>query len=151
MKISVKKAHNGVYAVSIDDSVHTLTAQDLKRLLMEAVQAMTPGAVPTLSPSEEVHDLGNRLKKANDPGLQKLIVSAGDDDMLIFLKSTEDDAALHEKLFANMSERKHKMLSEDLEFRFPEGVSDDELGAAAVRLLDLSNQLHNEGSLEYES
>ena len=151
MKISVKKAQNGVYAISIDDCVHTLTTQDLKGLLMAAVRALTPGALPTLSPSEEAHALGNRLKSANDPGLQKLIVSAGDDDMLIFLKSTEDDRALHEKLFSNMSERKHKMLSEDLDFRFPEGVSDDELGEAVVRLIDLSNHLHNDGTLEYDS
>lgn len=151
MKISVKKAQNGVYAISIDDSVHTLATQDLKRLLMEAVRALTPGALPTLSPSEEAHELGERLKTANDPGVQKLIVSAGDDDMLIFLKSTDDDPALHQKLFTNMSERKHKMLSEDLEFRFPEGLSDDELGEAVVRLIDLCNHLHNDGTLEYES
>lgn len=151
MKISVKKAQNGVFAISIDDGVYTLSAQDLKRLLMEAVRALTPGALPTLSPSEEAHDLGERLKTANAPGLQKLIVSAGDDDMLTFLKSTEDDRALHEKLFANMSERKHKMLSEDLDFRFPEGVDDDTLGDAVVRLIDLTNHLHNEGTLEYEA
>jgi len=151
MKISVKKAQNGVYAISLDDSVYTLTTQDLKHLLMQAVRAMTPGALPTLSPSEEAHDLGARLKKANAPGLQKLIVSAGDDDMLIFLKSTEDDAELHEKLFSNMSERKHKMLSEDLEFRFHDGIDDDTLGAAVVRLIDLCNHLHTEGTLEYES
>jgi len=151
MKISVKKAQNGVYAISIDDSVHTLNAQDLKRLLMEAVRAMTPGALPTMSPSDEAHELGERLKSANDPGLQKMIVSAGDDDMLVFLKSTEDDRALHEKLFANMSERKHKMLSEDLEYRFPDGVDDDELADAVVRLIDLCNHMHNDGTLEYSA
>ncbi|HEY9163034.1 MAG TPA: FliG C-terminal domain-containing protein [Magnetovibrio sp.] len=151
MKISVKKAQNGVYAVSIDESVYTLSTHDLKHLLMEAVRALTPGALPTLSPNEEAHELGARLKRANDPGLQKLIVSAGDDDILIFLKSTEDDTALHEKLFANMSERKHKMLSEDLQYRFHDGVDDDALSAAVVRLLDLSNHMHNDGTLEFES
>jgi flagellar motor switch protein FliG len=149
MKISVKKAQNGVFAVTVDDCVHTLHTQDLKRLLMEAVRALTPGALPTLSPIEEALELGNRLKSANDAGLQKLIVSAGDEDMVIFLKSTEDDPVLHEKLFANMSERKHKMLSEDLQFRFPEGVGDDDLGEAVVRLIDLCNHLHNDGTLEY--
>jgi len=151
MKISVKKAQNGVFAISIDDSVHTLSAQDLKRLLMEAVRALTPGALPTLSPSEEAHDLGERLKNANDPGVQKLIVNAGDEDMLIFLKSTEDDGVLQEKMFSNMSDRKHKMISEDLDFRFPEGVNDDELGEAVLRLIDLCNQLQHEGTLEYNA
>lgn len=151
MKISVKKAQNGVYAVSIDDSVYTMSTHDLKHLLMDAVRALTPGALPTLSPNEEAHELGNRLKKANDAGLQKLIVSAGDDDILVFLKSTEDDPALHEKLFVNMSERKHKMLSEDLQYRFHDGVDEDALSAAVLRLLDLSNHLHHDGTLEYEN
>lgn len=149
MKVSVKKTQNGVFALSIDECVHTLNAQDMKRLLMDAIRALTPGALPTLSPSEEAHELGKRLKSANDAGLQKLIVLSGDDDMLMFLKCTEDDTALHEKLFVNMSERKHKMLSEDLMYRFPEGLDDAVLGDAVVRLIDLANHLHNDGTLEY--
>ena len=150
MKISVKKAQAGVYSISIDGSAHTLSTRDLKVLLMEAVRALTPGALPTQSPSEEAYELGARLKTANGPGLQKFIMNAGDDEILIFLKSTEDDADLHEKLFANMSERKHKMLSEDLQYRFHDDIPDDELGDAVVKLIELTNQLQNEGTLEFE-
>ena len=150
MKISVKKAQNGVYSISIDGSVHTLSTQDLKHLLLEGVRALTPGLLPTLSPVEESHQLAARLKSANGPGLQQLIVNAGDEDMLVFLKSTENDQALHQTLFANMSERKHKMLSEDLNYRFPDGVSDDALGEVIARLVDLANHLHNQGALQYD-
>jgi len=151
MKISVKKAQNGVYALSIDDTTHTLTTRDLKALLMEAVKSLTPGAVSSVSPAQEALDLAERLKTANDPGLQKLIMSVTDDDILIFLKSTENDALLHAKLFDNMSERKHKMLSEDLTYRFADGIDEQQLGDAVIRLIEVTNQLQNDGTLEFAS
>lgn len=151
MKISVKKAQNGVYAVSLDETTHTLTTQDVKVLLMQAVRALTPGAISTVPPAEEAHDLAERLKTANDAGLQKLILSVTDDDLLIFLKSTENDAQLHAKMFDNMSQRKHKILSEDLEFRFTEGVDEDRLGDAVIRLIEVTNQLQSDGVLELSS
>ncbi|OEJ67522.1 FliG C-terminal domain-containing protein [Magnetovibrio blakemorei] len=148
MKISVKKAQNGVYAVSLDETTHTLTTQDVKVLLMQAVRALTPGAISTVPPAEEAHDLAERLKTANDPGLQKLILSVADDDLLIFLKSTENDTQLHAKMFDNMSQRKHKMMSEDLEFRFVDGIDEDRLGDAVIRLIEVTNQLQSDGVLE---
>lgn len=149
MKISVKKAQNGVYALTLDDAVHTLTVQDIKKLLMESVKALSPGALPTLSPDEEAREFSQRLKTANGPGLQKLIMSADDETLVTFLKATQDDAELHDLLFSNMSERKHKMLAEDLEFRFPEGVEDSALDDAVIKLIDLANHLQNDGTLEF--
>lgn len=151
MKISVRKAQNGVYAVSIDDSTHTLTTRELKSLLMEAVKSLTPGAVSSVSPAQEAIDLAERLKTAADPGLQKWIMTVTDDDILIFLKSTENDTLLHAKLFDNMSERKHKMLSEDLEYRFVEGIDEEQLGESVIRLIEHTNQLQADGVLEFSA
>lgn len=150
MKISVKKAQNGIYAVTLDDTTHTLTTRELKVLLMEAVKSLTPGAISSVSPAEEASDLAERLKSANDPGLQKLIMSVTDDDILIFLKSTESDALLHAKLFDNMSDRKHKILAEDLQYRFVDGIDDEQLGEAVIRLIEWTNQLQNDGVLEID-
>lgn len=149
MKIRVKKAQNGVYAIAFDDVTHTLTTKDLKTLLMEAVKSLAPGVVSSVSPSEEARDLADRLKTVDDPGLQKFLMSVTDDDILILLKSTEDDQVLHDKLFANMSERKHKMLAEDLEYRFTDGVDEEALGDAVIRLIEVANRLHNDGILEF--
>ncbi len=149
MKISVNKAQNGIYAVSFDGTVHTLTTRDLKILMLESVKVLAPGALPTLSPLDEAHALGARLKTANDPGVQKFIMGAGDDDIAIFLKCTEDDPDLQDKLFANMSERKHKMLSEDLQYRFHDDISDEDLSTAVVKLSALASQLQSEGTLEF--
>lgn len=148
MKIHVKQAQTGVYSLSFDDATHTLTTRELKTLLMESVKALSPGALPTLPPADEARELGERLKRASAPGLQKLIMSVSDDDMLMFLKTTEDDDELHELLFANMSERKHKMLSEDLSYRFSDGIEDSVLGPAIDNLIEQTNQLEADGTLE---
>ena len=136
-------------AVSFDGTVHTLTTRDLKILMLESVKVLAPGALPTLSPLDEAHALGARLKTANDPGVQKFIMGAGDDDIAIFLKCTEDDPDLQDKLFANMSERKHKMLSEDLQYRFHDDISDEDLSTAVMKLSALASQLQSEGTLEF--
>lgn len=149
MKISVKKTQNGVYALTLDGAVHTLTTTDLKHLLMASVKALSPGALPTPDPVEEAHEFAERLKTADAPGLQKLIINARDDDMAAFLKATEDDTALQDMLFTNMSERKHKMLSEDLEFRFQDGVAPEDLDDAVIRLIDLANHLQNDGLIVF--
>ena len=151
MRISVKKAQNGVYALTIGDHTHTLSTMDLKHLLMEGVKALTPGAIASVSPYEEACDLAARLKSANAPGLQKLILSADDNDMVIFLKSVEKDEDLQRTFFENMSEHKKIILSEDLQFRFPEGVNEDDLSDAVIRLIELTTQLQADGILEQNS
>ncbi|MEG3618147.1 FliG C-terminal domain-containing protein [Magnetovibrio sp. PR-2] len=148
MRISVKKAQNGVYALTIGDHTLTLSTLELKHLLMEAVKALTPGAIASVSAYEEACDLAERLKSANAPGLQKLMLSAVDDDMVIFLKATEKDEALHKVFFDNMSDHKKVILSEDLQFRFPEGVDEEDLSDAVIRLIELTNQLQADGVLE---
>jgi len=150
MEISVKKAQTGVYSISLNGTVHTLSTRELKVFLLEAVKALVPGALPTLSPREETHELATRLKTANNPGLQKLIMQAGDDEILIFLKCTENDVTLHEKLFANMSERKHKMFLEDLQYHFTTPISDDALNSALTKLMKLINELQNDGILAFD-
>jgi len=148
MKISVRKAQNGVYALSFDDITHTLTTVELKALLQAAVLALSSGDVSSPSPAEEARDLAQRLTGGNDAGLQKLILTIADDDLLMFLKATENDPQVHAKLFDNMSARKHKMISEDLEFRFTDGLDEGLLGEAVIRIIETTNQLQDDGVLE---
>jgi len=148
MKISVQKAPNGDYTLSFDDTTHTLSRREIKVLLMEAVKSLSPDAPSSASPPQEIQALAERLKAANDPGLQELITNVVDDDILIFLKSTENDTLLHAKLFDNMSEPKQTTLFDELETRFTDGVDETQLGEAVVRLTELTDQLQSEGVLE---
>ena len=149
MRIAVKKASAGVFSISFDDTVVTLDSHQLKQLLLEAVKALTPGAMPSVSPGEEAKHLAAKLKTANPPGLQKFIMGSNDDDILALLKATEVDDAFQEAMFSNMSDRKHKMFSEDMEFRFKEGLDDSLLNEALARIGATIAKMVEEGALVY--
>ncbi|MCK4939282.1 MAG: hypothetical protein KAR80_03245 [Rhodospirillaceae bacterium] len=150
MKISVNQTKKGVFSVTLDDTVLTLDQVQMKKLLMEAVKALMPGALPTVDPKQLAKTLSEKLKRANPPGLQKLIMTAEEDDVLKFLKGSEDDTRLLDWFFQNMSNRKQTMYKEDMEFKFHDGVPDDDLTDAVNNLSDLANSLKNDGIMEFD-
>ncbi len=150
MKISVNQTKKDVFSLTVDDTVLTLDQGQMKKLLMEAVKALMPGALPTVDPKQLAHILAEKLKRANPPGLQKLIMTAEEDDILKFLKGSDGDSELHDWIFGNMSDRKQTMFKEDMEFKFHDGVPDDELTDAVNNLSDLATHLNNDGVLEYD-
>jgi len=140
MKISVKKAQPHLYCVSINGTVHTFGTNDLKALVLETVRALAPGVLPPVSNNTEIHKLADRLKASKETDLQEFILHANDAKLLIFLKCTETDTALHHKLFANMSERKHTILSEDLQYGFQDGIEDEDLNSSILSLENLADK-----------
>ena len=151
MKISVKQTKNGVFSLTLDDAVATLDMGQMKKLLLECVQAMAPGAVNMVDPDVQAAHLAEKLKTANPPGLQKLIMSASEDDILMVLKSCEEDTQFLDWIFQNMSERKQTMFKEDMDFKFHDGVPGDDLADAVENLNELASRLKSEGSLEFDS
>ncbi|MDH5771975.1 MAG: hypothetical protein OEY84_02460 [Rhodospirillaceae bacterium] len=151
MKISVKQTKKGVFSLTLDDAVITLDMGQMKKLLLECVQAMAPGAVNAVDPDVQAAHLAEKLKTANPPGLQKLIMSASEDDILMVLKSCEEDTRFLDWIFQNMSERKQTMFKEDMEFKFHDGVPGDDLVDAVENLNELVARLKSEGSLEFDS
>lgn len=150
MKISLVQTEEGTYCLSFDETVVTLNQSQIKQLLMAAVQALMPGSITKLDPGQQAAALARKVKTANPAGLQKFIMSADDEDILRFLKADESDQDFLNWMFENMSERKQTMFKEDMEYRFREGVPEDELGDAVGRLSALANQMQSEGVLEFE-
>lgn len=150
MKISIVQTKGGVFTLNFDDTVVTLDQRQIKQLLMAAVQALMPGAMPKVDPLDQAKAFARKVKTADPAGIQKFIMAADDEDILRFMKACEDDADLLTWMFENMSGRKQTMFKEDMEFRFKEGVPEDELGDAVGSLSDLANQLHHDGALEFE-
>ena len=148
MKIAVNQTKKDVFSVTIDDTVVTLDKKQMKNLMMEAVKALMPGALPNVDPEIMAHRLGEKLKKANPPGLQKLIMTAEEDDILMLLKSSEEDGELLELIFQNMSDRKQTMYKEDMDFKFHDGVPGEELTDAISNLNDIVSQLRTDGILQ---
>ena len=140
MKINVKKTQPQLYSVSIGDTVHSLGINDLKTLVLETVRVLAPGALPTPSIDILINTLVIRLNVTNDADLQELILHAPETEILMLLKSTEDKADFHKKMFDNMSTRKHTMLSEDLQYKFQNNIDAEALNAAISNLTNLADK-----------
>ncbi len=151
MKISVKQTKEGVFSLNVEDSSFTLDMVQMKKLLLEAIAAMAPGAMPAADPTRDSHTLAAKLKGAAPAGLQQLILAATDDEVLMFLKSNAEDTAFIDTMFANMSARTQAMFKEDLEFRFTEGVPDEDLSDALEHLNEVIAKLEGDGLLEFTS
>ena len=141
MQVQALKDENGDFLLSFDDTIITLDSGNLKRLLIEIVQAYaSTGESAKFSPV----DLLNRLKQADDVSIQTLIQTADNEDIVALVKISEKDEELRKKLFSNMSANSKKTLEEEVEFKFKDGTKDDQVNPALLRLTITCNALRKE-------
>ena len=98
-------------------------------------------------------DLGQRIQeqmfvfddllRIDDRGLQTLLRDVPGDRLVIALKGA--DAAIREKIFANMSKRAADMMREDLEVKGPVRLS--EVDAAQKEILAAARTLAEQGQI----
>ena len=141
MQVQALKDENGDFILSFDDTMVTLDSGNLKRLLIEIIQAYaSSGGTSKFSPT----DFFNRLKQADDVSVQTLIQTAEHDDVVALVKASEKDEELQKKLFNNMSANSKKTLEEEVEFRFKDAAKDEQVNAALLRLTMVCNTLRKE-------
>ena len=141
MQVQALKDENGNFLLSFDDTMVTLDSSNLKRLLVEIIQAYaSTGGSAKFSPV----DLFNRLKQADDVSIQTLIQTADNEDIVALVKVSEKDEELRKKLFSNMSANSKKTLEEEVEFRFKDSTKDDQVNAALLRVTMTCNTLRKE-------
>ena len=151
MKITAKKAAPDVYSISFDDTEVALEGNDLKSLLIQITRLLSPASELAKSGEERRKEFIRHIKNANDVGLQKFLLVADHEDVLILLKIAEDDKALLKKFYGNMSERSRKICIEDLVYKYQDGVSAAQVTAIIGRLGAIAKDLENEGTLVYEN
>ena len=141
MQVQALKDENGDFLLSFDDTLVTLDSNNLKRLLVEIIQAYaSTGESSKFNPA----DLFNRLKQADDVSIQTLIQTADNDDIVALVKVSEKDEELRKKLFSNMSANSKKTLEEEVEFKFKDSTKDDQVNAALLRVTMTCNTLRKE-------
>ena len=141
--ISVARAKDGTFEITIDGASHTLSAEEIKVLLLRVLEAFTGAG------KRDRKALVKKLMAANDPGVQSVLRTADHEDVLILLKIHENDERLHEKLFGNMSPTMQKIFREDLLYKFQEPPPGGRVGAAVARLRAIAARLEKDGLLEY--
>ncbi len=147
MDITVVKGDDGACTLSFEGVEVALEESDLKRLLIQVTKVLLPGAKLGTSVDAAKGDFIGKIKAANDVGIQKLIMVAEHDDILVLLKSGEGDEALMQKFYANMSENARKMMVEDLIYKFKEDIPENKVKAALARLTRAAEKLGEEGTL----
>lgn len=150
MKISARKVAPDVYALNFDDTEVVLDGKEVKMLLLELMQTLAPGG-STKKEDTKSKDFLRHIKNANDVGIQKLLLVADHDDLLVLLKAGELDEVLQDKFFNNMSKTNRKMFEEDLLYQFKDGVPKQRTKQAINRLIDITKDLEVEGTLVYEN
>ena len=146
MKISVAKKEGEAISISFDETVITLNEAETKTLLLELTKVLIPEGTLTKSPTQMAEELAAKIKGGNGLGIQKLLRVAEHDDLLVLLKYGEEDDKLKAKIFGNMTEKSRKIFSEDLAYRFQDGVAETELGKSINRLSVITQELEEEGT-----
>jgi len=141
MQVQALKDENGNFLLSFDDTMVTLDSSNLKRLLIEIIQAYSSKGISSrFNPAE----FFERLKKADDVSIQTLIQSSEQDDMIALVKVSEKDKELRKKLFDNMSDNSRKNFEEEVEFRYKDEAKEEQINAALLRLTMTCNTLKKE-------
>ena len=150
MKINITKSGDNTFDVAFDETKVTLSSVEIKTLLLQATKVLMPGGGPVAKPEDRFKKFAIRFQKANDVGVQNFIREADPDELLVLLKIIEADKALMQRFYTNMSNNLQKMMTEDLAFKFKEGVASEKVAAALNGLMRKSKELEQKGALIFE-
>jgi len=148
MKISVKSVTEGAYTLSFDETEVVLDEENIKDLLLQITKIMLPIYGGADNAERKTKELTRLMKSADNIGIQKVIGISREDDILVFLKTVEEDEELLKKFYSNMSERLRKMIVEDLNYKFKEDEPEDIDASAFVRLIRIAKDLQERGLLD---
>ena len=145
--IDINKIDEETYQLMFDDQSFSFSIAELERLHHRLSAILRPETVQAKRVRQQT--FLNKLKDAEDSGIQALLRSVGHDDILVLLHFSEKDEALKEKLYRNMGENSMKMYAEDLIFQFHEGVPDYLFDEAMTRLIKSADNLTQDNILNY--
>ena len=146
MEVSVTKLASDSYRLRLGDTEIDVAEADLKVLLLQVTKLLPPGGGFEKSAEEQTREFMSLIDGAGDVAIQKFLLLADNGDVLVLLKAAENDGALMEKLYANMSERSRKIFAEDLAYKYKDGVPASEVGAAIGRLVRVAEESQEEES-----
>lgn len=135
MEISLTKLAPQSYRLRLGDTEIDVAEGELKVLLLQITKLLTPAAGFEKSAEELTREFMDAIGGADDVAIQKFLLLADNGDILVLLKAAENNHALLEKLYTNMSERSRKIFAEDLAYKYKDGVPSSEVGAAIGRLV----------------
>ena len=151
MNISVKQTAPESFAIDLENITLNLDRLDLMRLAMAIDDALYPVS-QTDKLKVEVQGfrvLLDRLNKTDDQGMRQLLREVPLKDLQIVSKLAEGNRPLIQKIFSNLSKRAQTVLREDINERFKEPVSLQEIQEAVEGIMEIANELEANGRLHF--
>jgi len=144
MSVSVRRLENEQFHLSIHGHDVILDGPAFRALVedMAALLDRPDG----LGSDDETRAFLLNIRRGSDVGVQALLRVADHDDVLALLKASEKDQRAHKKLFENMGETSRKIFTEDLVFRYANGVPAGEINNAIHRLSATVRDIEKEGT-----
>lgn len=149
MAIEVKRNAEGGIDITVDNQLIGLDDDGARELAALLSHVLQPESAEQRS--ERAQRFLIRLRSANDTGIQGLLQNAAHEDVLVLLKSAEDDATLKQRLYANMTDRSAQIYAEDLQFRSQEEMPALVAEDALSRLMQAADQLADDGTLTFKA
>ncbi len=148
MDISVNQDNDKNFELVFDKTTIPISIGEMERLHYQLSNILRPTTVQEKKTRHQA--FLDKLKFAEDSGIQALLRTVAHDDILVLLHASEQDMMLKKKLYGNMSENSMKIYEEDLVFQFREGLPDYRLDEAMTRLLKTAERLAQEGNLKFK-
>ena len=148
MKISVTKGSGG-YALRLGEQTVVLDEAGLKELMLKATQVLLPETPSVVVSANLTLEFLQRLKAANDMGIQTLLRLADHKDLVALLKVAEADTAALDKLHRNMTPKARKVFAEDLDYAYKGGADANDLDAAVGRLWTAVRDMERKGRITF--
>ena len=148
MDISVNQDNDKNFELVFDKTTIPISNREMERLHYQLSNILRPTTVQEKKTRHQA--FLDKLKFAEDSGIQALLRTVAHDDILVLLHASERDMMLKKKLYGNMSENSMNIYEEDLVFQFREGLPDYRLDEAMTRLLKTAERLAQEGNLKFK-
>ncbi|MAF49115.1 MAG: FliG C-terminal domain-containing protein [Rhodospirillales bacterium] len=148
MDIEVNRVNEDRFEIILEDRRTVVDRDGLARLSRHLNDLLDP--VAREARAERYNEFLDRLQTANNTGIQALLGTAAHDDILVLLHSSEENAELRKKLYANMSDNSVKIYVEDLLFQFREGLPGYRFDEAMRRLIETAENLVEDGALSFD-
>lgn len=145
MEIKINRVARGIYDLLFDKGGVRLTVDDLKELKGQLDRLLAPEE--TAKEQARHRAFMVKLANADDLTVQTFVRRIAHDDLLALLAASDAVPELKQKLFANMSEKAIKLCQEDLIFKYPDGVAEEEAAERLGRVIDTARKLETDGVL----
>jgi len=139
MKISITNEAADRYTLQLGETSVTLDANELNHLSKEI--SRFDQNIPSQDNESPAQHLKQWLEQATDVDIQTFLHRADHDDVVIFIKVSEQEQSVLDRIYNNMSAKSQRIFSEDVAYKYKQHVPATEIEGAIPRMDKILSEL----------